>query len=221
MANELSDATKTEYDSDLASVFGATLSLWEATHERAQSEQFETLSACYSGMDGLMREVLRVGTMFETWSCRHVDFEALGEVWPYFMHDRFGEACLNVRCYTALESFDEADCLHVALQLRLPLRPDPDWLPAVDLIADNPVLNTHYRQFRVRSMRLSRVTDEVTLFDFENDPFDGDHARPFYSLFGIDQKGTSEHIADRNAPEEIIDLANKLVPDIALHTHRL
>ena len=75
-----------------------------------------------------MREVMRVASLFESWSCAHVDFNRLADVWPYFLQDKFGEACLDAVFPTGLATFDEEDCLRVALRLQLPIAPD-DGLP--------------------------------------------------------------------------------------------
>jgi hypothetical protein len=82
-----------ESTADPAAIFGAAQSLWTECHTRAQSEDAVHLSECFSGMDGLMREVMRIATMFEEWACQHADFAQLGEVWPYYLEDHFGAAC--------------------------------------------------------------------------------------------------------------------------------
>ena len=80
--------------SDSAAVFGAALSLRQACREAAARDPHLNLSDCYNGMDEFMREVMRVGNLFEDWACGHVAFEEHSEVWPYFLEDKFGAACL-------------------------------------------------------------------------------------------------------------------------------
>jgi hypothetical protein len=216
MANEPDDSTATASNGDPAAIFGAALSLWQECHARAQSEDHVSLSDCFAGIDGLMREVMRIGTLFEKWACRHVNFDELGEVWPYHLEDSFGAACLSVRPVQALMGFAEVDCLSVALELRLPLKLDPEWVPAVDLIANNTTTAAHFRHYRVQSVRLNRVTDEITPLLAEDDANDLDYAQAFYSLYGVDSEGLLEHIADRDSLAGIIDLVNKLFPGIEL-----
>jgi hypothetical protein len=116
------DASKC--DVDPAAVFACASSLWEACNKRPGDDPELNLSDAYSGMDQLMREVMRIGEMFENWACDHVVFELLSDVWPYFLEDRFGDACLGLRDPDWLAGFDEDDCLRIAYQLRLPMRAD-------------------------------------------------------------------------------------------------
>jgi len=66
-----------------------------------------------------MRQIMRVATMFEAWSCRYVDFNQLSEVWPYLLHDRFGKECISVLLPQDLADFDEHDCCRIARRLGL------------------------------------------------------------------------------------------------------
>ena len=52
------------------------------------------LSESYDGMDGFMRVAMHIATEFETWACRHIQFDQLNEVWPYLLEEQFGDACL-------------------------------------------------------------------------------------------------------------------------------
>src|SRR5262245_39766903 len=79
---------------DPAAVFGAAMSLWEACEASARNDSKLNLSESYHGMDELMRQVMRVATLFESWCCEHLDFDQFSDVWPYFLEDKFGEACL-------------------------------------------------------------------------------------------------------------------------------
>lgn len=111
-------------DADPAAVFACAVSLWEACDKAAGDDPELNLSDAYSGMDQLMREVMRIGEMFENWACDHVVFELLSDVWPYFLKDRFGDACLDLLEPDSLAGFDEDYCLRIAYQLRLPMRAD-------------------------------------------------------------------------------------------------
>ena len=96
MAHEIEIETP---EPDSAAVFGAALSIWQACRETAARDPHLNLSDCYNGMDEFMREVMRVGKCFEDWACRHVAFEELADVWPYFL---------------------EATCLHAQLSKQFP-----------------------------------------------------------------------------------------------------
>ncbi len=112
--------TKTTH-TDAGAEFAAALSLWRTCVAVAATEQVD-LSERYRGIDQLMREVMRIGRLFERWACDHIEFEELDEVWPYLLEDRFGEACLRVLPVGSLDQFDEAACLRVAYQLALPMK---------------------------------------------------------------------------------------------------
>jgi len=107
---------------DPAAVFAAAISLWKECHKQAAVEPQVNLSDCYRGIDGLIREVMRIATLFESWSCKHVIFEELDDVWPYLLEDRFGQECLSVLLPDGLSEFDERDCRRVAARLRLSIK---------------------------------------------------------------------------------------------------
>ena len=107
---------------DPAAIFAIAHSLWAECHRRAATEPRLSLSDCYSGMDGFMSEIMRVATSFETWSCLHVDFAELTDVWPYFLQDHFGRECLSDLLPESLSAFDEHDCRRIAARLSLPVR---------------------------------------------------------------------------------------------------
>lgn len=130
--------------SDPAAVFAAATSLRNACDAAASADPSLNLSECYHGYDQLMREVMRIGMLFETWACAHVAFEELSECWPYFLEDHFGEACLKVHTTESLAGFGEADCLRVAMALRLPVlagRELPVWLMVKGA---NPVVDSRF-----------------------------------------------------------------------------
>ena len=104
---------------DPASVLGAALSLNTACNKVRGGD----LSALYRGYDEFMRQVMRIATLFEKWSCRHIDFERLGECWPYHLEECFGAACLATVApdATDLELFNSKSCKIVAMHMKLPL----------------------------------------------------------------------------------------------------
>ena len=105
--------------SDQAAIFAVAVSLWHECHKHAATDSSINLSDAYSGIDGLMREIMRIATLFELWSCDHVDFDQLTDVWPYLLQDRFGEECLSILLPENLTDFNEHDCRRVAARLRL------------------------------------------------------------------------------------------------------
>lgn len=109
---------------DPAAVFAAATSLWQECHKQAATtvNPRVNLSDAYSGVDGLMREVMRIATLFESWACTHVNFDELTDVWPYLLEDRFGQECLSIFLPDGLSEFDEHDCRRVAARLRLSFR---------------------------------------------------------------------------------------------------
>jgi hypothetical protein len=108
--------------SDPAAIFAIATSLWAECHKHATADRSINLSDAYSGMDGFMREIMRIGAQFEAWACRHVDFDQLTDVWPYMLEDRFGKECLSVLLPENLSDFDEHDCRRVSARLRLTFR---------------------------------------------------------------------------------------------------
>ena len=108
--------------SDPAAIFAISTSLWRECHKHSAADRSINLSDAYSGMDGFMREIMRIATQFETWACRNVDFTQLTDVWPYLLEDRFGKECLSVLLAEKLSDFDEHDCRRVASRLRLAFR---------------------------------------------------------------------------------------------------
>ena len=107
---------------DPAAVFAAADSLWREYHRQVQSQPSVSLSHCHQGVDDLMREVMRVATAFETWSCNHVEFDEISDVRPYLLQNRFGHECLSVLLPEALAEFDDLVCSRVAARLMLPMR---------------------------------------------------------------------------------------------------
>jgi hypothetical protein len=197
---------------DPAAVFAAAFSLWESINDEAAHDPKLNLSECYNGMDQLMREVMRIGNLFEAWSCAHVEFDELNDVWPYLLQDRFGAACLKVLLPTALASFDDSDSLRVALQLRLPVRPEAGLPVPVDVWIKNPINESPFRQFRIQTVRNHVEDNEVVPYTADDEPFDPDYGEPYFGLYGVEAGGRMEHIADRTTYADAVNLAEKLAP---------
>jgi hypothetical protein len=198
---------------DPAAVFAAALSLWESSRHRVKCARMN-LSDAYSGWDQFMREIMRIAELFEDWACRHVAFEQWGEVWPYYLGDRFGEACLECVTVDSLAAFDEADCLRVAMQMRLPIKLDSGLLVPLDVAVENPIPDSAFCAFRVRSVRVIVEEDEVVGFGTDDDPDDARFSPPFFGLYGVSRDGLMEHIADRRCYLEAVALVEKLVTGV-------
>ncbi len=203
---------------DSAAVFASALSLWQAVNNHASAEKGLNLSECYNGMDQLMREVMRVASLFETWACEHVAFNELNDVWPYFLEDKFGDACMKVLLPGALAEFEDTDCLRVGIGLRLPIALDDNLPLPIDVRAPNPVPGSPFRELRIQTMRNSLDGDDAVPFTADDDPFDEEFAPPYFSLYGTNHDGRLEHIADRRSYPEILDLAQKLAPGVTFST---
>lgn len=194
---------------DPAAVFAAALSLWEASKQRSKDQRVN-LSDAYHGMDQFMREIMRVAELFEGWACRHIAFERSGEVWPYLLGERFGETCVEYVTVDSFDDFDEADCLRVAMRMRLPIKLDTGLLVPLDVATENSMPNSTFRAFRIRTVRLMTEDDEVTGFGMDDDPDDVRFGPPFCGLYGVGKDGLMEHIADRRNYMEAVVLAEKL-----------
>jgi hypothetical protein len=204
------------HDLDPAAIFAAATSLRSACDAAATADPSLNLSECYHGYDQLMREVMRIGMLFERWACVYVAFEELGECWPYFLEDHFGAACLEVLSAESMTSFDESDCLKVAMELRLPVWVD-DALPlALDVSGAHPMAFAAFRKLRIQTVRKCLATGEFEVFAPGDDPFDPEWNELRYSLYGIDEEDCCEHIADRNTYQSARILAGSLIPGIHL-----
>ena len=199
---------------DPASVFACAKSLHDACVQRAEVEPELDLSEAYHGMDGFMRELMRVAEEFEKWACHHVVFDELDEVWPYLLEDRFGAACLEVMEADALAGFDADDCLRIAFKLRLPMRVDGSLPLPLCVEASNPVAGAEFQRLRIQTVR--REWEEeggVAAFTEVDDPFDENHSTPLCAIYGVTEGGL-EYLADRKTYAEARALLAKLLPGI-------
>jgi len=200
-----------EVSADPAAVLGAAVSLWQACQRDPQPD----LSACYGDGIQWMREVMRVAVLFEAWARRHVCFDEFDECWPYFLEDRFGDACVELVGAGGLVRFEDRDCLRVALRLRLPVSCSAAVIVPLKLEADNPVHGSVFRRFRIQTVRCTPVEDGAVPMPVDDDPFDEEYGPPFFELHGIGVDCRLEHIADRRTYAEACELALKLAPGIA------
>lgn len=204
--NEISSA-------DPAAIFSCAVSLRDAANKQSAASGL-SLSDVYSGMDGFQRELMRVATLFETWSTAHVAFDHLTEVWPYFLEDHFGDACVQVADIWALTGFDESDCLRIAQHLQLPLYYDDVLVIPLEIRARNTVAGSAFAEFGIQTMRCHLVDAEVVPFIRGDDPQDEDYELPRLVLCGIMADGQWQRIADFDTYRDAVSLALKLAPGI-------
>lgn len=201
---------------DSAGVFAVAHSLWEECFEKADHSERAALSHSYSGLDQMMREVMRVGALFEEWSCRHVEFNELDEVWPYYIADSFGRAWLEIGDAYRLEAFNEDDCLRVAWSLNLPLRLDGGLQLPIDVVVANPNQLSPFRQFRIQTVRYHVLAEEIIPFVDVSEVFDDGGGTVICGLYGVFESGQLENIADRESYESAADLLRKIAPGVDL-----
>jgi hypothetical protein len=208
-------ADSLNYDLDPAAVFACAKSLHHACMDRMQVDADLDLAKAYHGMDGFMREVMRVADLFENWACKHVAFHEFSEAWPYWLEERFGDACLEVMHAGALVGYDAEDCLRVAFKLRLPIRVDPSLPLPVCMEAANPLAGAQFQRLRIQTVRMELRDDRhVTPFTEDDDPFDENFGAPFFGIYGVDAFGLLVHFADRDNYQSARSLLTDLLPGI-------
>jgi hypothetical protein len=198
---------------DPAAVFASALSLWQASQKHVGKEKLN-LSECYNGMDQFMREIMRIANQFEAWACLHIDFNELDDVWPYLLEDKFGGTCLAAILPTALTTFDDSDCLRVAMRLQLPVIFDDKTPVPVDVTALNPVAGSPFKKFRIQTLRDAIEGDYSAAYTLGDEPFDEEFDSPYFGLYGVGEDGLVEFIAERSTYTEAVKLALKLAPGI-------
>jgi hypothetical protein len=200
---------------DPAAVFSSAMSLHDACVERARSDPSVDISESYNGGDEFLRQMMRVGNLFEEWACEHIAFEELEDVWPYLLEDRFGAACLVVMEAGSFGMFDREDCLRVAYELRLPMRVEGSLPLPVCIEAANLLAGAIFSRLRIQTIREELGADgEVAPFVEDDDPYDENYGQPFFGIYGVRQDGSLEHIADRATYQEARDLMANMLPGI-------
>ncbi len=202
-------------DIDPAAVFAGALSIWNACWQAVDHEPDLNLSEAYHGGDEFMRQLMRVASLFESWCGDRIDFECLDDVWPYLLEDRLGDACLEVMGPECFTSFDETDCLRLALHLRLPVKVVEGLAVPVNLDAENTNPESPFRYLQIRTVRQYEPEDDIRQYDVGGDPADSDYGPIIFGLYGLDSDGVAEHIADRGTYAGARTLALKLAPGIS------
>ncbi|HTR40175.1 MAG TPA: hypothetical protein VMH87_00985, partial [Pseudomonadales bacterium] len=168
---------------DPAAIFACASSLWQSCDKTSGGVN---LSDHYGGMDELMRVCMRIANRFEAWSCHHIDFDEVDTVWPYLLEDKFGDACLDAMLPTGLESFDDSDCLRVAMRLHLPIIRDGKLPLPYDVVMDNPTPNSPFRKFRIQTVRDENEEDGFTEpYTMDDEPFDENFGEPYFGIYGV------------------------------------
>lgn len=203
---------------DPAGVFAVAHSLWIAVFESSTRPGKLALSDFYQGLDELMRLVLRIGVLFESWSCRHIAFDTLDEVWPYFIADNFGSSWLRIHDVYSLRSFNEQDCLRAAWHLGLPIRVSDEFVLPMSVRVANPNTDSPFVEFWIQTTRTARTGGNPKLFTTLDELFDEEYKRPCYSLYGRTRSGNIKHIASRTSYTLMTSLAKNLIPTVAFPT---
>ena len=172
------------------------------------------LSECFNGGDEFLRQMMRIGELFEAWACEHVAFEELAEVWPYYLEEHFGGACLQVLTPTGLPHFSHEDCVRVALQLAIPIRYQDGLSLPLDIRAANPVPGSAFIEYRIRTVREDLEAHEIEPYTSDDDPIDDRFGDVVLGLYGIHADGEVEHIADFGRYSDAAALAAKIAPGI-------
>ncbi len=199
---------------DPAAIFAGALSIWNTCHEREARNPALDLSDTFSGIDGLMRVSMAIATIFEEWSCRHVDFDRLEEWWPYKLESEMGEACLSLMELDALPAFDEKNALDLAVKLKLPLKAPAKGVAPLYIRASNPLQGARFRTIYIQSVREALDGSGVSPLAAGDSPADVGFGPPFYGIYGIDPEGYSEHIADRRTLDAAFEMVKGLIPGL-------
>ena len=211
--NETSRSEQCYGDIDLAAVFGCAVSLQRACLKLEIDDPAFNISESFNGVDQFMREIMRVGEIFEIWSIGHVQFDELDGVWPYLLEEDFGAAYLSVLRPEMLLGFCNVHCLKVAARLKLPLKESSGVPIPLDISRPNPQFGFRFDHFQILAVRENQTTGEVRSFSDGDELEDETFGEVFYGLYGV-KDGEAEHIADRGSYQDLRNLAQALVPNI-------
>lgn len=200
---------------DPAAVFAAALSLWNACQQWRSLNSSRNLSELFNGNDEFMRVIMRIAIHFEEWASRHVAVKLRHDRWPYLLEDCFGHAALDSLGIENLGEFNERTCLRIALRLGIPLIHSDELGVPVDVTAVNPIPSSPFIAFRIQTVREAVGEDLCVPYVEGDDPFDESVGPPFYALYGVEEDGILEHIADRQRYTDAVSLAVKIAPGIS------
>ena len=142
-------------------------------------------------------------------------FEALTDVWPYLLMDRFGEACLTKVPLEAMADLGSDDLPVVAMHMEVPLMYREGSNLPLDLVAPNPVAKSAFVQWRIQTVRGRREEAKMEPMRYGDDPHDPEYEPPVVALYGVDATGELEHLRDSASYAEARSLVMKLAPGVA------
>jgi hypothetical protein len=174
--------TPSSPDLDPAAIFAGALSLWNACWQAVDHQPGLNLSEAYRGGDEFMRQLMRVASLFESWCADRIDFENLDDVWPYLLEERLGDACIEVMGPECFVSFDEMDCLRVALHLKLPVKVLVGLAVPVNFAEDNTNAESPFCQLQIRTVRQFEPEGDVRQYGIGDEPDDPDYGAIVYGL---------------------------------------
>jgi len=198
---------------DPAAVFACAVSLRDACEGKAAIHGIN-ISATFHGGDQFWREVMRIAALFESWACENVAFDAMEDVWPYLLEQKFGAACLVHVNVDGLTTFDVMDCPVVAMSTNLPLWYRDGFKLPLKLSAPNPVSGSSFVRWRIQTVRKLQEEDEMVPMVYGDDPHDAEYEPPLIALYGVDAGGLLQHIRDSESYTEARTLVAKLAPGV-------
>ncbi|MBB5033339.1 hypothetical protein [Prosthecobacter vanneervenii] len=198
---------------DPAAVFSCAVSLRDACEQSAKMEKFD-LSDAFNGLDQFFRELMRIACLFEEWSCKHVAFDEMYEVWPYLLEDKFGAACLQRMSLEDLKHFDAEDCPLVAMNLLLPLHYQDEPRLPLDVTVVNPVPASPFTHWRIQTLRCLSGDDAFEPMCYGDDPSDPEYETSILALYGVNKAGLIEHIKDFTNYADAVAFAVKIAPGV-------
>lgn len=215
-------------EQDPAAVMAIATSLRHALEEYERKKPSSPdLSDMFQGVDNMYRACMRVATTFEGWTCKHVSFDAVTDVWPYFLEDKFGDAYLkNWEHRTMgpglegvageLTTFNETDCTALAMRLNLPILHSQELMVPILVEAPNTVIGSPYRHLRIQTARHRADNEEAGWepMQYGDDPNDVEYASPVLALYGVLEDGAVEHLSDHGDYALAVERAKKLAPGI-------
>jgi hypothetical protein len=84
----------------------------------------------------------------------------------------------------------------------------------VDLTAENPNAASPFHRFQIRTVRLHHEDRFISQYTPDDDPDDEEYGPVFFGLYGLEEDGTAEHIADRDTYTDALSLVMRLAPGI-------
>jgi hypothetical protein len=200
----LEQALKTPEQPAEAPDAAAEFAIAKGLYDYFANKQSYDISEIYNGADEFMRRCAHLGRLFEAWSCDHVDFNAMQDVWPYYLEDHVGPAVESMfweqNCEIPVR-WGEDELLSLATKLRLPVRIQntPNCSMNVEWAAA-PAQQGRYQRYQVRTVRHSEdgwAMEHYTVEDAqERHAADNDHPVLFALYGSLESSGEWEFICE-------------------------